>query len=112
MRCAEPSFNVIKPVAVDDDGVLLPFCAGKATWYPEMLAVFEDCRTALETGILPREGSLDEQEAVFVEVFPAFIERWRERSYERFWGDVRSLVQALLGAFGAGKGGGAGKRGR
>lgn len=107
MRCAEQSFDVLqRPVSVDEVGVKLSFCPGKATWYPEMGRLFRDCRVALETGILPREGTLEDQDASFSEVFPIFIERWRERTYHRIWGDVKTFTTSVLEAVLGKKGGG------
>lgn len=61
-----------------------------------MAQVFEQCRVAVETGILPRQGSLEDQDELFVEVFPTFVERWRARSYVRVWDDVRAFAKVLL----------------
>lgn len=112
MRCAEPSFRVLdRPVRIDDAGQGYLFCPGKATWFPEISRLAEDCHIALETGILPKEGSLQDQDYVFVEVFPTFIERWRERTYHEVWTDVRSFSKSILEAlFGKGGGGRAPRR--
>jgi hypothetical protein len=85
---------------VDQVSLKYSFCPGKATWYPEVAKVFEWCRIALETGILPEEGSYLDQPALFVEVFPTFVERWRERSYQRVWLDISEFSPKVIEAFG------------
>lgn len=81
---------------VDDEGLGFKFCPGKATWYEEVHDLYGACRVALEAGILPRDGSLEEQEATFVDVFPAFVDRWRERNYDRVWRDVKDFTRDVL----------------
>jgi hypothetical protein len=98
MRCAVDSFQVIKPRTVDRGSLAYTFCPGKATWYPWALLLVQDCLVAAETGILPREGSLQDQDALFVEVFPLFVRRWKERCYDRLWVDVRAFAKAILEA--------------
>lgn len=86
----------MKPRKIDDNSLQYSFCPGKATWYEEIAELFEQCRVALETGILPNSGSLDEQDELFVEVFPYFVQRWKERQYYRLWSDVRTYVGGLI----------------
>lgn len=74
------------------------FCPGKATWYLEFAELFEDCRVACETGILPKKGALDEQDALFVEVFATFVDRWKYRFYQQAWMDGASMAEAVLKA--------------
>jgi hypothetical protein len=95
-RCAEPDFDVIKPRRIDDASLNYTFCPGKATWYGEIAEVFEQCRVALETGILPSKGTLEDQDEIFVEVFPYFVQRWRDRQYQRVWVDIRTYIAALI----------------
>ena len=98
-RCRDPGFeNLRKPRAIGQGSLSYPFCPGKATWNPELPAVLEQCRVALEAGILPEEGNFSAQSALFVEVFPTFVERWRERTYQKIWGDVRAFSKAVLEA--------------
>lgn len=68
------------------------FCPGKATWYAEVAELFEMCLMSMRTGILPKDGSFLDQDELFVEVFPFFVQRWNERAYYRVWSDVRSYV--------------------
>lgn len=91
---------------MDNYGLEYSFCPGKATWYEEIAELFGQCRVALETGIMPSRGSFQDQSAMFVEVFPEFVQRWKERSYNRVWQDTREFTQAVLEAvFGKSKGG-------
>lgn len=83
---------------VDAISVQQTFCPGKATWFEEIQEIYQDCRVALETGILPKEGSLEDQDELFTDVFPTFVERWRERAYERTWSDVRAFTKVVLEA--------------
>lgn len=97
-RCHDPSFEVMKRISVDEYGAELTFCPGKATWYEEIRDVYQDCRVALETGILPKEGSLESQDELFAHCFPTFVERWRDRNYEHVWKDVRAFAKNVLEA--------------
>jgi hypothetical protein len=111
-RCQEPGYqNLKKPRRVDARGLEFPFCPGKATWAEDTLALFEQCRIALETGIMPKEGSLEDQPAEFVDAFPLFVQRWRDRNYGRIWSDVQEFTSKVLEAvLGKKKGGSAGGR--
>jgi hypothetical protein len=114
MRCGEPGFvNVPEPVLkrlsangqhgywpVDDYSRKYMFCPGKATWFPEMAELFEQCRVAIETGHLPRPGALEDQNEMFVDVFPDFVERWQSRRYYRTWSDVVDYTPKVLEAIG------------
>lgn len=96
-KCGEPSFDVLKNMRVDPKrGIGFTFCPGKATWYPLILELYDACRVALETGILPRQGGVEDQSELFGEVFPTFVERWKARTYERIWGDVQAFTEAVL----------------
>jgi hypothetical protein len=105
-RCHEPGFqNYKKSKAIDDIGLKLNFCPGKATWYPEIAEVYMQCYVAYKTGILPQAGALDEQHALFCDVFPTFIERYDARRYHRVWRDVNEyapkIIEALAKMMGA-----------
>ena len=96
-KCQSPGFdNLRKPRKVDDFGLAFSFCPGKATWYPEIAELFLQCRVTLETGILPEGGSFAEQSESFVEVFPDFVLRWKERTYNRIWQDTRDFTKSVL----------------
>lgn len=81
---------------MDSQGLLFDFCPGKATWYAEIAEVFQQCRIAMETGILPKDGSLEDQDALFVECFTDFVFRWKDRQYQRIWGDVHVFTKNVL----------------
>ncbi len=99
MRCAEERFDVLgKGVEVEKGWGRFAFCPGKATWYEEIITLYDDCRVALETGILPKGGALEDQDPLFLEAFPAFVQAWRERSYDRVWNDVRTFTKSVLEA--------------
>lgn len=110
-RCQEPGYqNLKKPRSVDKKGLDFHFCPGKATWAEDTIELFEQCRIALETGIMPKEGSLEDQDSPFVEAFPLFVQRWRDRTYKRIWADVESFTEKVLEAvLGKKKGGGGGR---
>jgi hypothetical protein len=96
-RCAQPGWNnLTRPKSVDKIGIELPFCAGKATWSEHAAILFSQCRVSFETGILPKPGSIDDQDEIFAAVFPYFVERWTDRRYNRIWVDVQGFVFPLL----------------
>jgi hypothetical protein len=86
------------PLGIDAASLKYSFCAAKAGWYPEIIDVFEQCRVAYLTGILPQSGGLDDQPALFAMVFPAFVDRFRARTYARIWEDVSDYSQQILNA--------------
>jgi hypothetical protein len=93
----------VNPLKAD---IPLNFCPAKATWYPEIAELFNQSRVALETGILPREGSFCDQDELFYEVFPFFVERWKEKTYGRMWEDIQDFTLTVVkGIFGGKKGG-------
>jgi len=96
-RCDEEGFNNLKkPRRPDDKSLEYAFCPAKATWYPEIVELFTQCRIAMETGIMPQKGSFEEQPELFVEVFPDFVVRWKDRQYTRIWTDVAKFVSDVL----------------
>ena len=103
-KCEAPGFsNLRSPLTVDKAGLSYLFCPGKATHYPEIIELFDSCRVAYTTGIMPKAGGLEDQDGIFTEVFPAFTERWRERMYNRWWGDISEFTNNVLKAiFGKG----------
>jgi len=52
----------------------------------------------METGHFPDSGPMSEQSEVFADVFPIFLDRWRERVYRRVWHDVQSYTKNILEA--------------
>jgi hypothetical protein len=96
-RCEEPNFDVIpRGFRLDDFSLSYQFCPGKAFWYEDMIELFQKCRVALETGIMPREGSFEDQDVLFCEVFFSFVQRWRERFYAKVWSDVQTFTKKIL----------------
>lgn len=88
-------------MSVDDAGAMFNFCPGKATWSPAAARLFEQCRIALETGILPKGTTFEEQDVYFAEALPVFIERWRARIRRQIWDDVSEFLAIILtGLFG------------
>lgn len=106
-KCQSPGFQNLKnPRRVDESGLEFYFCPGKATWYEEISDLFKQCRVAMETGILPEKGSFEQQSEMFVDVFPDFVQRWKERNYNRIWQDTREFTKVVLESiFGKNKGG-------
>lgn len=47
---------------------------------------------------MPKEGSFEDQDEMFVAALPDFIERWKRRQYLGIWQDVRQYVEAVLKA--------------
>lgn len=98
-KCEDPGFSNLKnPVAPDDHSLKYSFCVAKATWFPRAARLYDQCRVACETGIMPKGTSLDEQEYLFTDVFPAFVERWKTRTYYRTWNDVFDFAPEVLKA--------------
>lgn len=96
-RCGVDSYDVIKPRQIDLQSAKYTFCPGKATWFEPIVDVYQECRVALETGILPDKGSIKDQDALFVDVFPFFVQRWTDRRYARIWKDTYDLALAVTG---------------
>lgn len=100
-KCDEDGLsNLSRPISVDEAGLKLPFCPGKATWYHEFTNLYSLLLVSLETGILPKEGSLEDQDAMFVELFPFFVDRYRYRQYHKTWADVLAFAPKVLEAIG------------
>ena len=104
-KCQEKGFlNLKKPRRIDGYSLEYNFCPGKATWFEEITELFDSCRIALETGILPKRGGFSEQDSIFCEIFPIFLSRWKDRTYGKIWGDVRDFTKIVLeGIFGKGR---------
>jgi len=96
-RCQEPGLENLKsPMAVSKNGVKYTFCPGKSTWYEQTADIYDQCVVAAETGILPNEGGFVDQEALFAGVFPFFVEKYREKRYQRTWSDVSEFANDIL----------------
>jgi len=67
---------------------------------PEISILFTQCRIALESGIMPKEGSLEQQDELFTEVFYSFVDRWKQRQYALIWKDVSDFTGKVLEAIG------------
>ena len=102
-KCEEPYYEdyqkpLPKALSVGKQGQKYFFCPGKARQHPEIEDIFSVCRMSMETGILPSEGFLEDQNELFVEVFPIFVHYWKDRSYLKVWDDVHEFVDRVLKA--------------
>jgi len=86
------------PMAVGPGGLAYSFCPGKATWDQDTAELFDTCRVTLETGIMPIGGELGDQDAHFAAALPVFVDRWRERAYQRAWSDGGEFLSQVLGS--------------
>lgn len=86
------------------NGKLFRFCPGKATWYPEIIELFQQCELAAETGIMPDRGAFLDQDATFADVFPTFVSLRSEKKYIRQMKDLQTILVRLLEAAFGGKG--------
>lgn len=100
-KCEQDGLNNLdRLISVDQYGIKLPFCPAKAIWYHEFTNLFSVLLVALETGILPKAGSLEDQDQLFVELFPYFVDRYRSRQYNKTWSDVLAFTPKVLEAIG------------
>ena len=100
-KCEMDGYNNSKrPIQLDKYSLQLSFCPAKATWSHRAAVLFGQCRLAYETGIMPEAGSLEDQEALFSEVFPFFVERWSYRKDQFFWKNVSDLSQGMVESIG------------
>jgi hypothetical protein len=53
----------------------------------------------MEIGVFPEPGTFQDQSEEFCAALPAFIDRWKQRSYVRIWEDVHSFVSQIIKAF-------------
>ena len=86
--------------SVDRYGVMLPFCPAKATWYPNIMQLFIECKAAYYTGYLPKPGDFWDQDQTFCEVYHVFVERFEDRKYARVWDKVNKIIPDVLKALG------------
>lgn len=101
-KCGEPGYQNAKTAKfkVDDHGRLYTFCPGKATWDAEIARIYRDCLFAYHTGILPKEKHFQDQEELFVECYPAFVEAYTQRKYGRVWQDVNTFTGEVFKVIG------------
>jgi len=96
-KCGESGYeNLKKPMKVDLLGGSYRFCPGKATWSLTMAQAFIDCRVALEAGIFPVSGSLDQQPQVFADCFYDFMDHWKHRNYARTMKDAGTMAHGFI----------------
>lgn len=107
LKCREPGFDHFttererqrfgKP---DQNSAVQSFCPAKATWpeFADIAEVFEHCRVAVQTGLLPQLGAIEDQDEMFTEVFPVFVHRWKIREYAMVWEDVAKFTPEVLKA--------------
>ena len=111
-KCQEPGYQNVKRMRVDLLGSDYTFCPGKATWDISLAQTFIDCRVALEAGIFPSKGGLNDQYELFTGVFYDFMDHWKARSYARVMKDsgmmahgfIEMIVKAISGKGGSGRG--------
>lgn len=99
-KCEEPGFQNFKKggLSITKGGPQYPFCPGKARKETWALELFDLCRLAVQTGIMPNAGGLDDQDALFAEVFPVFAANWKEYTYRDIWKDVAKFTADTLKA--------------
>ena len=86
-KCESEGYNHNKGrgYRVDDYGIRLSFCPGKATWSAGIAELFLQCKQAYLVGEYPKKGRLEDQNAIFSVAYPTFVERWEERKFYRGW---------------------------
>lgn len=85
---------------VDEFGIKVNFCPGKATWYEEIMVLYNQCYVALKTGIMPVSGSIENQPVNFAETISFFIEHWELRSKIRLWSDINEFASKIFEVIG------------
>lgn len=89
----------MKPRSFDQGGLPYSFCPGKVSWFPWVETLHGHCKVAFLSGILPGGGpTLEDQDDLFAETFPVFVERYTARRYAAVWHDVRDYVGKVLEA--------------
>lgn len=81
------------------NSTIYPYCPAKATWYPQIIDLFNHCRVTTQTGILPKEGGLEDQDEIFADVFPMFSDMWKALTYQNIWKDVQEYGDSILKIF-------------
>lgn len=61
-----------------------------------MAIVWKQCHFAYLTGILPEEAHLNDQDALFAECYPTFVETYVELDYQRKMKDQVVLAESFL----------------
>jgi len=95
-KCEQDGFNNHAERPIDKLSYRYTFCVGKATWYEEIIDLFDLCIVAYETGIMPNYGGFLDQEETFREIFPMFVQRWKRRNYNSVWLDVSDFSRMIL----------------
>lgn len=92
-------FNNMKIAkSMSANGLPLTFCPSKATWYPELLELYDECLIAYKTSLLPQEGGLENQSALFNDVFGFFVSYYDKRRYAQVWTDVGDFTHKIFEA--------------
>ena len=100
-KCQEEGFDNLRTLKhIDEYGIRVNFCPGKATWFPRIEILFSECFVARKTSLLPKSGSLEDQDYLFTEVFPYFVERWEYRSKVKMWSDIHDFTGKVFEAIG------------
>lgn len=80
------------------NGLPLRFCPSKATWYPEIIDLYDECLIAYKTSLLPQEGGLESQSVLFNSVFGFFVTYYDKRQYAQIWSDVSDFTGKVFEA--------------
>lgn len=100
-KCKEDGFNNIpRGRQIDPSSLKLTFCHGKATWYNEIADLFSDCLMSLETGVLPKPGSIEDQDEIFAENFSWFVNYFRLKENSAMWRGSYELAGNVLESLG------------
>jgi len=104
-KCADDGFaNVLEGREIKINDSKFRFCPGKATWYPDIMLLYQQCELASLTGIMPDRGELKDQDGVFADTFPYFAKRWTEKWYQRHMRDISGMITGIAQSiFGKGK---------
>jgi len=98
-KCFKHGFdNLKKPRKMNKESLALTFCHGKATWFEEPAKIFKECYIAMQTGILPKSGSLEDQSDIFCHVFFDFVDYYKQKEKKNTWDFVIEIVQNSLEA--------------
>ena len=96
-NCMDDGFNNLKRERkMSKESLSLSFCHAKALWYDTPSRLFESCYVAMETGILPKSGGLEDQDDIFVECFSFFVDYYKSKEKRRNWTDIVELVKISL----------------
>lgn len=102
-KCQQIKLNVFPKEKYSVDNISdykYRFCPGRATWYEKTVETFRQCLFAYQTGILPREGSLQNQDEFFGAAYPIFVEYYTRKKYRTVWRDVSDFTNEIFKTIG------------